>query len=355
MLFQKKLFIVASCCLCLLPAIDCSLEEEQELIEDNFDQWMEQYFNWLTDDQKAEMRDMKKDGYTIDDFLPSLNDMYDSLKGEALGRATEGLNRACLTFIDYLTEESKVYIGEFEKIAQTAYEPYTVASNNTFVEKTRKRLTEIADHLISNVKDKQKQQQARKFLPSCVKVFLASSYMIRHYNDHLEQKEYLVQDSDIEKWRDEYLYWLSDSEIEELKTVVDEGATFHELRIVIGNYYVESKENRLVEATKALYDGCSVFAEYLFGDVDTAVYLEFFEEAAVEREKLSEEASDSTRSDEFEKEYQESLQKLSSALMEEMPAGFKRNLVRNYFDTCVAIFDRAYRMKVRMVSDHDEL
>lgn len=353
-----KFYFVALCSFffCLFPSIYSSLEDdEQELIDDNYDKWMQQYFNWLTDDQKADLYEMKTEGYKIDDFIPPLTDWYGEAKGDVRARANEALNRACLAFVDFLTGPSKLHITEFERIASSAYDPYTDANNKVFVEKTLKRLNEHANVIMSEVKDRRKLELGKKVMPSCVKVFVSSSHMIRFYNDKLDRDKYLVTDSNIEKWTDQYLKWLSESEKRKLQALIEEGASLHEIRVAIGEFYVTTHGSRLTEATKFLFDGCSKFAEYLLGEENAAKYKEFIREAAEKRQKSSPDVSDLASYDTVEKDHKNYLLTKSKTLIDEMSSDFKRQIARRFLGSCVLVFDTAYRTDEEGLRDHDEL
>uniref|UniRef100_A0A914WXM5 Polyprotein allergen nematode domain-containing protein n=2 Tax=Plectus sambesii TaxID=2011161 RepID=A0A914WXM5_9BILA len=259
--------------------------------------------------------------------------MYESTSGETLVEANKALLQASLAFIRYLTEQSAYYVNEFDRITGTASDPYTAAEQRVFVERTRQKLTHVADLLIEHIDDAEKLQLARKYLPSCVKVFLSSSRMIRNMIAEYEEHNYLIKDSDIAKWTNRYLSWLDDKEKAQLKALHDEGASFDELRETLEEFYAAAEGRRLVRANRLLREGCTALAEHLLGKEKTAKYIAIVKVLA---------------------SFEETFHNQRDDLLSSIDLGFKRDVALNFLDSCDAVFHASSRSDRQNGLEHDE-
>ncbi|KAK6757894.1 hypothetical protein RB195_015613 [Necator americanus] len=225
--------------------------------EHSFEEAMEKYLSWLTDDQKIEMKSLHDAGDKTT-MYEKIMEMFEAATGETKEKAAKELKGACKHYVkDLIGDENAEKIREMKESG---------ASNDEIATKVEEMIEEIADD--------EKKSRALKASTYCRKIYSASSRMRRDHHDH---------EHNIEEAMEKYLSWLTEDQKADVKKVFEAEGRPAVYKKVLEWY--ESAEGDVKEkATTELKAACKHYVKDHIGEEQAEKLKEMKDSGATKEE-----------------------------------------------------------------------
>lgn len=119
------------------------------------DTYLNSHLNWLTDDQKSQLKGLASEGKDFTALHEKVFEWYGQLSGEAKTKAKELMQGGCRSLIKELAGDEKA--EELKKLRESGASKADI----------EKKITEFMDALT----DEDKKKKAVKYAPACKKIF----------------------------------------------------------------------------------------------------------------------------------------------------------------------------------------
>ncbi|VDN24792.1 unnamed protein product [Gongylonema pulchrum] len=224
--------------LCFVAAENWHKKHHGELSRRVLEDYLKTDLSWLTEEQKNEMRKMKKEGKSLSDREHKVLEYLGKLHGEKKHRAVEQILGGCQLLL-------KNVVGE-----QKAAELKKMRDSGATVEELFKKI----DADFGEVTDNHKKEKIKEFGAPCRKAFELAQ----------EQKNHGIRS--LEYYFEHQLKWLTEEEKKELKHLEEERKTWTEMQDKVLQYYRSATGSVKKEATELLGRSCNDFLARTFGE-----------------------------------------------------------------------------------------
>ncbi|CAD5232329.1 unnamed protein product [Bursaphelenchus xylophilus] len=207
-------------------------------------------WSFLTDKQKDEIRELKKQGKKDDVLLNKVFEYFKALTGSAKTAAEDGLQTSCggpiLTILG--TEKAE----ELKKFMEKGSTPAAYEAK--------------VKELLQANPPKRKLSQTEE---NCKLVFVEGSKRRRRHDHHAKH--------DLEDYLKTHLSWLNDAQKEEVRKLKAAGKGRDDIQVKVMEYYEAATGEQKEKATAQLQAGCRELLQHVIGDEKMAELKKFRE------------------------------------------------------------------------------
>uniref|UniRef100_A0A914XAY8 Polyprotein allergen nematode domain-containing protein n=1 Tax=Plectus sambesii TaxID=2011161 RepID=A0A914XAY8_9BILA len=270
---------------------------------DHHDNWTKKYLNWLTQEQKDELKALKEGGATHESLRDKVMEYFEAAEGDVKKDAVTKMKEGCTAMMVAVVGQEKT--DELKALKEGGA--------------THSEMEAKANEFVGEVTDAHKKEMAGRYLGTCKKVYSSSANSRRRRNHPHEH----------EAWVNKYLSWMTEEQRAELKTLKESGASQDEMRSKVLAAYEATEGDKRTQATELLQSACRELLVSVVGP-EKAAELKALKDGGATKDELS------AKADEF---------------LAEVTDEDKKTKVEHYGSSCKKIFAATSR---RMRRNEDE-
>ncbi|TKR87823.1 hypothetical protein L596_012161 [Steinernema carpocapsae] len=230
--------------------------------EHNLEHYIEHHLNWISEEQKAELRSMRSVGASRKELQYKVLEFYEQAEGKNKEEGTKQLQHGCREILSSV-------IGP-EKAAELRVLKESGATHAELDEQISKWLEGV---------DEEKKNRALDFKESCKIVFGMAKRKRRHEpvaHEHAHTLEHYLK---------HHLKWLTLDQKDEIRLMKVNGNSRVEIQAEILKYYEEAEGETKKQATEQLQGGCRELLVEVVGE-DQAGKLKKMKESGASLEEI---------------------------------------------------------------------